>query len=159
MDSSAIGVITVQFYKRSPSVTEDIDICQSYMTALSSHHQYLCFSQLESSPKAVIISWPRPISGFELEIQCPLAKVSWKTVSHHGWPTKKILASLANLYLEMPSNWKYSSKMCMHLDRVDRFLPAPVSLLDMKAFQCLVLYHGKDSLKRKLFLSLPLDWK
>ena len=35
----------VQFHNRSPSVTEDIKICQSYMTALSSCHQYLCFLQ------------------------------------------------------------------------------------------------------------------
>ena len=29
---------------------------------------------MESSSKAMIISWPRPISGFKLETQCPLAK-------------------------------------------------------------------------------------
>ena len=29
----------------------------------------------------------------------------------------------------------------------------------MKTFQYLVSCHGRNSLKRKLFLSLPLDWK
>ena len=38
MDSSPRYVPGVQFHNRSPSVTEDIEICQSYMTALSSHH-------------------------------------------------------------------------------------------------------------------------
>ena len=33
------------------------------------------------------------VSGFKLEIQCPLAKMPWKYVSHYGWPTKKILVS------------------------------------------------------------------
>ena len=45
MDSLPRGVPTVQFHNRSSSVTEDIEICQSYMIALSSHHQYLCFIQ------------------------------------------------------------------------------------------------------------------
>ena len=33
------------------------------------------------------------ISGFKLEIQCLLAKMPWKYVSHYGWLTKKILVS------------------------------------------------------------------
>ena len=33
------------------------------------------------------------ISGFKLEIQCPLAKMLWKYVSHYIWLTKKILVS------------------------------------------------------------------
>ena len=41
-------------------------------------HQYLCFDPMESSPKAMIISCPRPILGFKLEIQRPLAKISRK---------------------------------------------------------------------------------
>ena len=43
--------------------------------------------------------------------------------------------------------------MCIYLHRIDWFLSAPATLLDMKAFQYVVSYHGKDS------LSLPLDWK
>ena len=43
--------------------------------------------------EAMIISCPRPISWFKLEIQCPLAKIPGKNVSHHGWPTKKSLVS------------------------------------------------------------------
>ena len=45
MDFFPKGVPAVQFHNRSPSVTEDIEICQSYMIALSSRHQYLCFIQ------------------------------------------------------------------------------------------------------------------
>ena len=45
MDSLPRGVPTVQFHNRSPSVTEDIEICQSYMTALLTRHQYLCLIQ------------------------------------------------------------------------------------------------------------------
>ena len=45
LDSFPRGVPAVQFYNRSPSVTEDFDICQSYITALSSRHQYLYFIQ------------------------------------------------------------------------------------------------------------------
>ena len=33
------------------------------------------------------------ISGFKSEIQCLLAKMPWKYVSHYGGPTKKILVS------------------------------------------------------------------
>ena len=93
MNYSPIAVLAVQFHNRSPSVTEDIEICQSYITTLSSRHQYLCFSPMESSLKAIIISCLRPPSGFKLEIQCPLAKMCWKNVSHNGWPTKKMLVS------------------------------------------------------------------
>ena len=46
MDSFLRGVPAVQFHNRRQSVIEDIEICQSYMTALSSRHQYLCFVQL-----------------------------------------------------------------------------------------------------------------
>ena len=93
MCSSEIGVLTVQFHNRSLSVTEDIEIFRNYMTALLSHHQYLCFSPMDSTSKAMIISWPCSVSGFQLQIQCPLVKVSWKTVNHYGWLTKKILVS------------------------------------------------------------------
>ena len=54
-------------------------------------HQYLCFGPMESSPKPMVISCPRPISRFKLEIQCSPRKIPWKNVSHYGWPTKKIL--------------------------------------------------------------------
>ena len=101
MGSSPRGVPAVQFHNPNPSITEDIEICQSYMTALSSRHQYLCFSPMDSSPKAMIISCPWPISEFKLEIQCPLAKMLWKNISHYGWPMKKILVSWSNSYLEM----------------------------------------------------------
>ena len=37
-------------------------------------HLHLCFGPMESSPKAMIISGPRHISRFKIEIQCPLAK-------------------------------------------------------------------------------------
>ena len=45
--------------KMPASVTEDIEIWKSYMNALLSRHQYLCFSPMESSPKAMTISCPR----------------------------------------------------------------------------------------------------
>ena len=45
MDSFPRGAPAVQIHNPSPSVTEDIEICQSYMTALSSRRQYLCFIQ------------------------------------------------------------------------------------------------------------------
>ena len=89
MGCSPKGVLAVQFYNRSSFVTEDIEICQSYMTVLSSSYQCLCFTPMESSAKAMIISCLRSISRFDLEIQCPLAKMSWKNVNHHGCPTKK----------------------------------------------------------------------
>ena len=68
MDYFRRDVPAVQFLNRSSSVIEDIEICQSYVTTLSSRYQYLCFSPMESSPKAMIISCPRSISGFKLEI-------------------------------------------------------------------------------------------
>ena len=76
MDSFPRGAPAVQFHNRAPSVTDNIEICQSYMTAVVFTHQYLCFGPMESSPKTMIISCPWPISWFELEIQCPLAKES-----------------------------------------------------------------------------------
>ena len=36
MDSFPRGIPAVQFHNRSPSVTDDIEICQNYMTELSS---------------------------------------------------------------------------------------------------------------------------
>ena len=36
MDSFPRGVPAVQFHNRSPSLTDDIEICQSYISALSS---------------------------------------------------------------------------------------------------------------------------
>ena len=70
----------------------------------------------------------------------------------------------SNLYLEIPLNcffyWnQYLRKTCICLDPVDWFFSEPVTLVDMKTFQYLVLYRGKNSLKRKLFISLSLDWK
>ena len=56
MHSSSIGVLAVRIHNRSPSVTEDIEICQSYMTVLPSRNQYLYFNPMECSPKAMIIS-------------------------------------------------------------------------------------------------------
>ena len=38
MDSFPRSVPAVQFHNCSPSVTEDTEICQSYMTPLSSHN-------------------------------------------------------------------------------------------------------------------------
>ena len=111
MGFSTIGVLTVQFHNRSTSVTKDIEIFQSYMTAFSSHHQYLCFSSMDSTPKAMIISWPRHILGFELQIQCPFPKMSWKTVKHHGWLTKENFSILnCNSYLEIPLNCFFQMK-------------------------------------------------
>ena len=37
MDSFPRGAPAVQFHNRAPSVTDSIEICQSYMTAFSSH--------------------------------------------------------------------------------------------------------------------------
>ena len=38
MDSFPRGVPAVQFHNRSPFIPDDIEICRSYMTALSSHN-------------------------------------------------------------------------------------------------------------------------
>ena len=54
---------------------------------------------------------------------------------------------------------QYLRKTCIFPDPTDRFLSAPAALLDMKALQYLVSYHGKTSLKMKLFFSLPRDSK
>ena len=45
MDFFPKGVPAVQFHNRSPSVTKNIEIYQSDMTALSSRHQHLSFIQ------------------------------------------------------------------------------------------------------------------
>ena len=145
MGCSPKGVLAVQFHNRSSFVTEDIEICQSYMTVLSSSYQCLCFTPMESSAKAMIISCLRSISRFDLEIQCPLAKMSWKNVNHHGWPTKKTCQrnSLKLLFLLKSV---FTQTMCI-----------PWSYWSIPVWAC--NFAGKHSLKRKLFLSLLRDWK
>ena len=55
------GVPAVQSHNRSPSVTDDIEICESYMTALSSRtstyvlvHGILCSGYDSSMPAAYL---------------------------------------------------------------------------------------------------------
>ena len=82
------------FHNRSPSVTEDIEIWKSCMNALSSCHLCRCFQSNGVLYESYDNFMPGNfISGFKSEIQYPLAKMPWKYVSHHGWPTKKILVS------------------------------------------------------------------
>ena len=92
IDSFPRGVPADQFHNRSPSATEDIGIFEGI--GISFHRvTYVSFSPMESSPKAMIISCSRPVSGFKLKIWCPVAKMPWKNVGHHVWWTKKMLVS------------------------------------------------------------------
>ena len=71
MDSFQRGVPASQFHNCNPSVTKDIKIYQSDMTALSWRYEYICFIQSkESSPKALIISCQWPFSGSNQKFKC-----------------------------------------------------------------------------------------
>ena len=76
MNSFSRGVPAIQFYYRSPSVTKDIEIYQSDMTALLSRHQYICFIQSngvlsKSHDNFMSVAYLR----FKLEIQMLAAMV------------------------------------------------------------------------------------
>ena len=71
LDSFPRGVTAVQFHDRSPSVTDNIEICQSNMTALSSRTStYALVHGVLSYDNARGLS-----QGSILEIQCPVAKM------------------------------------------------------------------------------------
>ena len=92
MDSLPRSVPAVQFHNHVPSGTYDIDFCQSY-TWPSCHHA------------PVGLHWPNrvlsksydnfmPATFLRVQIRnsMPSRKKSpWKNISHHGYPTKKVL--------------------------------------------------------------------
>ena len=90
MDSFPRGVPAVQSHNRSPSVTDDTEICQSYMTALSSRTStYVLVHGVFSHDNFM------PATYFRVQIRNSMScrKNALKNVSHHGWPMKKILIS------------------------------------------------------------------
>ena len=66
MDFLPRAVPAVQFHNCIPSY--GTEICQSYMTELPSRTRKDSIGPMDSSPKTMIISYPRPLSGLKLEI-------------------------------------------------------------------------------------------
>ena len=130
MNSFPRGVPAIQFHNR-PSVTEDIEICQSYMTALPSRHPYLCFIQ---SSGVLSESYDNFMPVAYLRVQIRNSMSSCENALKKCWPLwlaneENFSILNSNSYLEML--WKE----IWFVGSVDRF-SLHYFIVDCFSFHC-----------------------